>query len=105
MKRIAASLALALILSASANAETAEDFYRGKTINILIGFSAGGGYDLYARLLSRHLGRHMPGNPTVVAQNMPGAGSLKAALNVYSVAPTAAAWSPTRCSSARTSIR
>jgi len=87
MKRIAASLALALILSASANAETAEDFYRGKTINILIGFSAGGGYDLYARLLSRHLGRHMPGNPTVVAQNMPGAGSLKAALNVYSVAP------------------
>jgi tripartite-type tricarboxylate transporter receptor subunit TctC len=87
MKRIAASLALALILSVSANAETAEDFYRGKTINILIGFSAGGGYDLYARLLSRHLGRHMPGNPTVVAQNMPGAGSLKAALNVYSVAP------------------
>jgi len=87
MKRIAASLALALILSVSANAETAEDFYRGKTVNILIGFSAGGGYDLYARLLSRHLGRHMPGNPTVVAQNMPGAGSLKAALNVYSVAP------------------
>jgi tripartite-type tricarboxylate transporter receptor subunit TctC len=87
MKRIAASLALALILSVSANAETAEDFYRGKTVNLLIGFSAGGGYDLYARLLSRHLGRHMPGNPTVVAQNMPGAGSLKAALNVYSVAP------------------
>lgn len=87
MKRIAASLALALILSVPARAETVEDFYRGKTINILIGFSAGGGYDLYARLLSRHLGRHMPGNPTVVAQNMPGAGSLKAALNVYSVAP------------------
>ena len=63
-----------------------EDFYRGKTVTILVGFSAGGGYDLYARLLGRHIGRHIPGNPGVTVQNMPGAGSLKATQNVYGVA-------------------
>jgi tripartite-type tricarboxylate transporter receptor subunit TctC len=77
----------ALTLAAPARAQSVEEFYRGRTVTILIGFSAGGGYDLYARLLARHLGKHIPGNPTVVPQNMPGAGSLKAALNVYSVAP------------------
>ncbi len=63
------------------------DFYRGKTITIVIGYSAGGGYDIFARLLARHLGVHMPGNPTVVPQNMPGAGSRKASMFLYSVAP------------------
>jgi len=76
-----------LTLAAPARAQSVEDFYRGRTVTILVGFSAGGGYDLYARLLSRHLGRHIPGNPAVVAQNMPGAGSLKAAQYVYGVAP------------------
>ena len=83
--RAFACVVAALTLAAPARAQSVEDFYRGKTVTILIGFSAGGGYDLYARLLARHLGKHIPGNPTVVAQNMPGAGSLKAALNVYSV--------------------
>ena len=83
--RAYACVVAALTLAAPARAQSVEDFYRGKTVTILIGFSAGGGYDLYARLLARHLGKHIPGNPTVVAQNMPGAGSLKAALNVYSV--------------------
>jgi tripartite-type tricarboxylate transporter receptor subunit TctC len=63
------------------------DFFQGKTINVIIGYSAGGGYDLYARLLAKHLGKHIPGNPTVVPQNMVGAGSMRAANYLYSVAP------------------
>jgi tripartite-type tricarboxylate transporter receptor subunit TctC len=63
------------------------DFYRGKQIDIVVGSSAGGGYDTYARLLSRHFGDHIPGNPEVVVQNMPGAGSNKATGYIYSVAP------------------
>ena len=65
----------------------AADFYRGKTVNVLVGFSVGGGFDLYGRALARHLGRHIPGNPTVVVQNMPGAGSLKSVDYLFSVAP------------------
>jgi tripartite-type tricarboxylate transporter receptor subunit TctC len=63
-----------------------EKFYKGKEINLVIGSSAGGGYDTYARLLARHLGRFIPGNPTIVPQNMPGAGSNKAGGYVYSLA-------------------
>ncbi len=63
------------------------DFFRGRTITIVIGYSAGGGYDIFARLLARHLGRHVPGNPAVVPQNMPGAGSRKAGMYLYNVAP------------------
>jgi tripartite-type tricarboxylate transporter receptor subunit TctC len=87
MRKIAATVVLAMVLAAPARADSVEDFYRGKTITILVGFSAGGGYDLYARLLGRHIGRHIPGNPSVTVQNMPGAGSLKATQNVYGVAP------------------
>src|SRR5215475_4993976 len=79
--------AIALSVASTALADPVEDFYRGKSINIAIGFSAGGGYDLYARLLGRHLGKHIPGNPVVVVQNMPGAGSLKATQYVYGIAP------------------
>ncbi len=89
MKRIlpiAASLVATLALSATARAQTVEEFYRGRTVNIIVGFSAGGGYDLYARLFGRHIGRHIPGNPTIAVQNMPGAGSLKATQYVYNVA-------------------
>src|SRR5262245_20039902 len=57
---------------------SAQDFYKGRTINILAGFSPGGGYDINARVLARHMGRHIPGRPTIVVQNMPGAGSLNA---------------------------
>src|ERR1700740_1356187 len=68
-------------------AQSVEEFYKGKTINLAIGFSVGGGYDLYARHLARHIGKHIPGNPNVVPQNMPGAGSLKAANYIFSAAP------------------
>jgi hypothetical protein len=71
---------------ANAADETA-DFYRGKTINVIVGFGAGGGYDLYARLLAHYLGNHIAGQPNVVVQNMEGAGSVRAANYVYSVAP------------------
>jgi len=57
----------------------ARPFHRGKTVSLLIGYSVGGGYDAYGRLVARHLGKHIPGNPSVVPQNMSGAGSLKAA--------------------------
>src|SRR5260370_25694622 len=62
-----------------ADAASPADFYKGRTVQIVVGFSAGGGYDLYARVLARHIGRHIPGNPSVIPQNMPGAGSVKAA--------------------------
>jgi len=64
----------------------AQTFYEGKTIRINVGFAAGGGYDTYARLLARHLGRHIPGNPTLIVDNMPGAGSLIATNHLYRVA-------------------
>jgi tripartite-type tricarboxylate transporter receptor subunit TctC len=76
-----------LAFAQPAAAQSAAEFYKGKTINLAIGFSAGGGYDLYARQLARYMGKHIPGNPTVVPQNMPGAGSLKAANYIYSAAP------------------
>src|SRR3974390_1763860 len=63
------------VLMAAAPAQ-ADDFYKGKTFTIVVGFSPGGGYDLNARGLARHLGAHIPGNPSVIVQNMPGAGSL-----------------------------
>jgi tripartite-type tricarboxylate transporter receptor subunit TctC len=68
-------------------AQAQEAFFARKTITISIGYTAGGSYDLYGRLVARHLGKHIPGQPTVVAQNMPGAGSLKAAAYLYEVAP------------------
>jgi tripartite-type tricarboxylate transporter receptor subunit TctC len=68
-------------------ANSVEDFYKGKTINLVIGYSVGGGYDLYGRLLARHIGKHIPGRPNVVPQNLTGAGSLRAAQFLYSVAP------------------
>ena len=63
------------------------DFYRGRNVTLIVGYSAGGGYDTYTRILARHLGKHIPGNPSVVVQNMPGAGSLKLANYLYNVAP------------------
>ena len=80
--------ALTLLASASAaSAQTVEDFYKGKTLQMQIGYSTGGGYDLYARVLARHMGKHIPGRPTFVAQNRPGAGSLVLANWLYNVAP------------------
>ncbi len=82
---VAAAFLLALTRVAAAN--DVEDFYRGRTLTVLISYSVGGGYDLYARLLAHYLGRHIPGNPNVVPQNMPGAGGLRAANYLFSAAP------------------
>jgi tripartite-type tricarboxylate transporter receptor subunit TctC len=84
---IVAALGLAALASPGARAQNAAEFYKGKTITIVIGSDVGGGYDAYGRLLARHLGAHVPGNPTVVPNNMPGAAQTKAASYVYSVAP------------------
>lgn len=82
MKRLFV-VAAALILSGPA---AADDIFKGETININVGYPAGGAPDLYFRVLSRHYGRHIPGNPTVVVKNMPGAGTLRAANYIYNVA-------------------
>ena len=71
----------------AASAQSPADFYKGKTVQIVVGFGAGGGYDLYARALGRYLGKHLPGQPTVVVQNMEGAGSVRAANYVYAGSP------------------
>jgi tripartite-type tricarboxylate transporter receptor subunit TctC len=63
------------------------DFYKGKTVRIIVGFSAGGGYDAYSRLIGRHLHKYIPGNPNIVVENMAGAGSMLASNHVYNVAP------------------
>ena len=80
------SVALA-ILAMSASAGHSEDYYKGRIVNIVVGYAPGGGYDNYARLLSRHLGKHVVGRPSIVVQNMPGAASLVAANYTYNVAP------------------
>ena len=59
--------------------QSVESFYKGKTINLYVGFSPGGSYDFYARLFAQHMGRYIPGNPTIVVQTMTGAGSLRVA--------------------------
>ena len=69
-----------------ANAQTPEPFYKGKTISLISGFSPGGSYDFYARLVTRHMGRHIGGQPSIVFQSMPGAGGLNAANNLYRIA-------------------
>jgi tripartite-type tricarboxylate transporter receptor subunit TctC len=80
--------AVALIaLTHPALAQNVADFYRGRNVTLVIGFSAGGGYDLYGRLLARHLGKHIPGQPGIVAQNREGAGSERAVLYLYNAAP------------------
>ncbi len=78
----AAALAVPL-----AHADAVADFYKGRQVNLIVGFGPGGGYDIYARLLARHFGRFIPGNPNVVVQNMPGAGSLRAVNYLYNIAP------------------
>jgi tripartite-type tricarboxylate transporter receptor subunit TctC len=87
IRRLTVALAALMLAAAPAAAQNLADAYRGKTVHLYIGFSPGGAYDLYARTIARHIGRHIPGNPTVVAQNMAGAGSLRLANYMYSVAP------------------
>jgi tripartite-type tricarboxylate transporter receptor subunit TctC len=79
--------AAVLALCGTASAQDAAEFFRGKTINLIAGFNPGGGADTYARLVARHLGRHVAGNPAVVVRNMQGAGSVIAANYVFNVSP------------------
>ena len=82
-----ALLALALFAApALGQTENVADFYRGKTVNVLIGVGVGGEYDIQARLVARHIGKHIPGNPSVVPQNMTGAGGLRMINYLYNVA-------------------
>src|SRR5688572_4149865 len=80
------ALAVAATLNMAAGESVAE-FYAGKTVTIVVGSDVGGGYDANARLLSRHIGKFIPGNPTVIVQNRPGGGSIIAANYIYNVAP------------------
>ena len=84
--RILSTLMLFAAIMSASNAGAAEEFFKGKSIRIVVGFSAGGGFDTYARAISRHMSKHIPGNPGVVVENMTGAGSLIAANHVYKVA-------------------
>jgi hypothetical protein len=83
--RVAA--ALVMLGMAPAYAQSPAEFYKGRSVDLYVGYSSGGGYDLYARLLARHMGKHIPGNPTVIVKNMEGAGSLRLANWIYNVAP------------------
>ncbi len=80
--------ALALLaVPAAAQGQTVAEFYKGKTVNVYIGVGVGGEYDIQARLVARHIGKHIPGNPTVVPQNMTGAGGLRMINYLYNIAP------------------
>jgi tripartite-type tricarboxylate transporter receptor subunit TctC len=85
--RYAAALVAGLAFVSPARADPVADFYHGRTITLIVGYGPSGGYDLVARMMARHLGRYIPGHPTIVVQNMAGAGSLRAANYLYAVAP------------------
>ena len=89
VRRLLAGLCLTLVAQAAAFADPASvaDFYRGKVLTLIVGNGPGGGFDVVGRLLARHFGRHLPGHPAVVVQNMPGAGTLVAASYLYNLAP------------------
>ena len=88
MKQAVTALVLGLALAGSANAQTPEpSFFAGKNMTVLIGYAAGGTYDATARLVARHMTKHIPGNPNMLPQNLPGSGGIKTILNLYSVAP------------------
>jgi tripartite-type tricarboxylate transporter receptor subunit TctC len=76
-----------IVLACMASAATAQDFYKGKAINLVVGNATGGGYDAYARLLARHMGKYIPGEPTFIVRNMPGAGGMAMSNFMYSQAP------------------
>jgi tripartite-type tricarboxylate transporter receptor subunit TctC len=82
-----ASMALGAAFAPAARADAVEQFYRGKTIHVVIGYGPGGGYDVYGRLAAEFLGRHIPGHPAIVPENMPGGASLRAVDYLASVAP------------------
>lgn len=86
MRAIICAVVIFLGLIGASEGASVEEFYRGKSIRIVVGFSAGGGFDTYARAIARHISKHIPGNPSVIVENMTGAGSLIAANHVFKVA-------------------
>ena len=84
MDKVIFSLLWGFLIATSAAAQS--PFFQGKTITIIVGYQTGDGYDIWARLLAAHMGKHIPGNPGIIAQNMPGAGSMIAANHIYNVA-------------------
>jgi tripartite-type tricarboxylate transporter receptor subunit TctC len=87
LRKCLSATVLLLAACSSAFAQSPADFYKGKNVDLYIGYSVGGAYDLYARMLARHMGKHIPGNPNVLPKNMEGAGSLRLANWLYNVAP------------------
>jgi tripartite-type tricarboxylate transporter receptor subunit TctC len=90
MRAFAQTLITAALLSTpvgESHAQMPADFFKGRTVDLYIGYSVGGGYDVYARMVARHMGRHIPGHPTIVPKNMEGAGSIRLANWLYNVAP------------------
>lgn len=87
MRRFVVSAAALVLAITPACADSVADFYKGQQIKLIVGYATGGGYDVYGRLFARHLGRHIPGNPAVIVQNMPGAGSLRAVNFLANSAP------------------
>ena len=86
MQKLVAKIMVTFLVWGAGQAFAQDPFYNAKTIRIIVGFSAGGGYDTYARLIARHMTRHIPGNPTIVVENMTGAGSLISANHLYKAA-------------------
>jgi tripartite-type tricarboxylate transporter receptor subunit TctC len=84
---LTAIIIIAVSMPTAARSAAVEEFYKGRSVPLIIGYSVGSGYDIYARLLARFIGKYIPGNPTIIPQNMPGAGSLKAAMYLHGVAP------------------
>src|SRR5262245_24033961 len=87
LARFLAALTAAIALAGAAAAQTPEEFYKGQSIDLVIGYPTGGSNDVWGRVLSRHLGRHIPGKPTIVPKNTPGAGSFLAVNQIYAAMP------------------
>src|SRR5258708_25265889 len=86
MLRLAASLLVVMAFGASAHAQAPAELYKGKQIRFVVGTATGQDYDLWARLIGRHITRHIPGNPTLIVENMPGAGHIIATNHLFNVA-------------------
>ena len=86
MKRLACQVAILSLVLAAVHAHAQDAFYQGKSVRIIVGAAAGGGYDTYSRTIARHIGKHIPGNPTFIVENMPGAGFLISANYMYKIA-------------------
>ena len=87
VKLIGAAFGIGLALAATPALAQPADLFAGRSLSMIIGFGPGGGYDLWGRTVARHIGKHLPGKPSVVPQNMPGAGSYVAASHLYNAAP------------------